>query len=307
MTYPDLNRLDLNSLRLLKALVETGNTLAAAERLNISQASVSRGLARLRECFGERLFIRHAHGLKPSQLALELANSPDLMEAHIAEVLSRYQAFDPTSYSGRVRLAVHSLVLDVMADSLVTELTRVLPQAQIQLESWSSESMELLLTGDIHFALQLETYPLPQDLYCKSLATVENTLVLRRDHPLLATDICWENLEAYPLVLLMIPGYNEHRAAIEDEYKRRGYQAGIRLRTTSTSAAIHYLEHSDALMVGSRYVSTLSPGLTTCQLPKVAEPHRQIRLLGICLQTRRDHPLQQCLESTMEQALKPLN
>jgi DNA-binding transcriptional LysR family regulator len=40
-----LQDLDLNLLKLLKAVVETRNTHAAADRLGISQTSVSRGLS----------------------------------------------------------------------------------------------------------------------------------------------------------------------------------------------------------------------------------------------------------------------
>ncbi len=60
----ELQDLDLNLLKLLKAVVETRNTHAAADKLGISQTSVSRGMAKLRETFGDQLFLRKAHGVE---------------------------------------------------------------------------------------------------------------------------------------------------------------------------------------------------------------------------------------------------
>ena len=71
----DVKELDLNLMKVLKAVVEEGNTHAAADALGISQTSVSRALAKLRETFGDQLFIRKAHGVEPSELAEKTGRS----------------------------------------------------------------------------------------------------------------------------------------------------------------------------------------------------------------------------------------
>ncbi|WP_239670959.1 helix-turn-helix domain-containing protein [Vibrio variabilis] len=63
-----IKNLDLNLLTLLKVVVETRNVSQAGEILGISQTSVSRGMAKLRETFGDQLFIRKAHGVEPLNL-----------------------------------------------------------------------------------------------------------------------------------------------------------------------------------------------------------------------------------------------
>ncbi|MEF1341186.1 LysR family transcriptional regulator, partial [Vibrio rotiferianus] len=98
----NLEGLDLNLLRLLKVVVETRNTSVAAEKLGISQTSVSRGMAKLRETFGDQLFIRKAHGVEPSELAEKLAEAAEHMLTPFTQVLEAYQEFNPEEYEGSV-------------------------------------------------------------------------------------------------------------------------------------------------------------------------------------------------------------
>ena len=54
----DINAVDLNLLKALDALIETRSVTRAAGRLGLSQPAVSGMLARLREVFGNPLFLR---------------------------------------------------------------------------------------------------------------------------------------------------------------------------------------------------------------------------------------------------------
>ena len=53
----NLQRLDLNLLRTLHVLLSENNVTRAAQRLNLSQPSVSVQLARLREIFADPLLL----------------------------------------------------------------------------------------------------------------------------------------------------------------------------------------------------------------------------------------------------------
>lgn len=106
-----LAQFDLNLIKLLKAVVETKNTHAAAQQLGISQTSVSRGLAKLKETFGEQLFLRKAHGLEPSELAKKLADAADEMLIPIIKVMESYNSFDPQHFDGKVSIVVNTYLL----------------------------------------------------------------------------------------------------------------------------------------------------------------------------------------------------
>ncbi|MER2533807.1 MAG: LysR family transcriptional regulator [Rhizobiaceae bacterium] len=58
--------LDLRALRVLVAIVRTGSLTAAAQGLGVNQSTVSYTLAKLREVFGDALFVRAGRGVIPT-------------------------------------------------------------------------------------------------------------------------------------------------------------------------------------------------------------------------------------------------
>ena len=68
----NVQRLDLNLLRVFDALMQEQNLSRAAVRLNLSQPAVSNALARLRRHLDEPLFLRTARGMQPTSRAQSL-------------------------------------------------------------------------------------------------------------------------------------------------------------------------------------------------------------------------------------------
>ena len=68
----NLHHLDLNLLRTLDVLLSENNVTRAAQRLNLSQPSVSIQLARLREMFADPLLMPGPRGMQPTARADEL-------------------------------------------------------------------------------------------------------------------------------------------------------------------------------------------------------------------------------------------
>jgi DNA-binding transcriptional LysR family regulator len=101
----NLRRLDLNLLVTLDTLLSEHNVTRAAERLNLSQPSVSVHLARLRDVFGDPLLLPGPRGMRPTARA-EALREP-LREA--LEALERAVApaspFDPAVATHTWRIA----------------------------------------------------------------------------------------------------------------------------------------------------------------------------------------------------------
>src|SRR5262245_44783206 len=70
---PQLSNLDLNLFLVLHTVLVEGSVTRAARKLAVTQSAVSNALARLRELFGDPLFVRHGRGLVPTPRAEELA------------------------------------------------------------------------------------------------------------------------------------------------------------------------------------------------------------------------------------------
>jgi DNA-binding transcriptional LysR family regulator len=111
--YGDKNPgLDLNLLTILNAVVEMGSATLAAERLGLSNSSISYALNKLREHFSDPIVIRTSHGVKPTLLAMDLyRNTRSLLE----ELSSTLQTFDstdalpPSSRSRTLRIRTNSI------------------------------------------------------------------------------------------------------------------------------------------------------------------------------------------------------
>jgi len=65
-------RVDLTMVATLKAIFDTGTVSKAAEALGVTQPSVSQNLRRLREYFGDELFVRTGNALQPTPRAIAL-------------------------------------------------------------------------------------------------------------------------------------------------------------------------------------------------------------------------------------------
>jgi DNA-binding transcriptional LysR family regulator len=94
MNQIDLRRADLNLLVVFQVLLAERHVGRAAERLALTQSAASHALGRLRNLFGDPLFVRHPKGVEPTARALALAPA-------IADILNRAQSvlaspvFDP--------------------------------------------------------------------------------------------------------------------------------------------------------------------------------------------------------------------
>src|SRR5262249_50359298 len=95
MNEINLRRADLNLLVVFQVLLAEGHVGRAAKRLSLTQSAASHALGRLRDLFGDPLFVRHPKGIEPTSRALNLAPA-------IADILSRTHSvlaspiFDPT-------------------------------------------------------------------------------------------------------------------------------------------------------------------------------------------------------------------
>jgi DNA-binding transcriptional LysR family regulator len=64
---------DLNFLYLIDALYREGSVSRAAERLALTQPAVSHGLSRMRQKFGDELFVRSGAGMSPTPMGERIA------------------------------------------------------------------------------------------------------------------------------------------------------------------------------------------------------------------------------------------
>jgi len=101
----NFKRLDLNLLLTLDVLLAERNVTRAAQRLSLSQPSVSVQLAKLREVFGDPLLVPARHGMLPTARAEELREPLREALESLGRAVAPASAFDPARATTTWRVA----------------------------------------------------------------------------------------------------------------------------------------------------------------------------------------------------------
>src|SRR6186713_2007362 len=88
---------NLNLLLVFEALFIERSVSRAAQRLNLTQPSVSNALSRLRLLLQDDLFVRTPQGMQPTVRALELAEPIGSALDKIRGALTTIEPFDPST------------------------------------------------------------------------------------------------------------------------------------------------------------------------------------------------------------------
>lgn len=101
----NLRRLDLNLPVTFDALLAEHNVTRAAERLHLSQPSVSVHLGKLREALGDRLLLPGPRGMRPTARAEQLREPPRAALEGLRQVVAPVAGFVPAEAAQRWRIA----------------------------------------------------------------------------------------------------------------------------------------------------------------------------------------------------------
>jgi DNA-binding transcriptional LysR family regulator len=175
--------LDLNLLRVLEALLETGSTVRAGERVGLSQPAVSAALGRLRHALGDPLLVRQGQRLVPTDYARSLAGP--LREAldRLREVLTGPDAFDPSRAEMIFRISGSESQADLLMPRLAAELGEPAPGIRLQLvELGATMPLERLERDDADVAI-LPTQRVPPWAEAAWVFDSALTMIARHGHP----------------------------------------------------------------------------------------------------------------------------
>lgn len=154
LSISELRRLDLTLLLVFLGLVRLRKAAAVATELGLTQSAISQALKRLRDIFGDELFLRRPHGMEPTATALALEAPVATAVDTLRGALGAARSFDPATATGLVRIAALHAEQAVLIPPLVARLRDAAPGLTLSVvPRGRGEAGEALNEGRVDLAL----------------------------------------------------------------------------------------------------------------------------------------------------------
>lgn len=179
-TLTNFRRYDLNVLPFLRALLATNSVARSSEILGVSQSAVSGALRRLRDTFGDPLFVQVGRGLVPTPKALQLQELVD----DSFKALSCL--FEEREFSAEDEERCFVICTsDYIATELATPLLKLMrsesPNSALRFVEMSKAELREVEMGNIDIQVSPKTRKNPSDeLISKTLHQDEQVLLVAR-------------------------------------------------------------------------------------------------------------------------------
>lgn len=197
---------DLNLLPVFVALMEERSVTRAASRLGITQPALSNSLHRLRDMLRDPLFIRERYGIKPTQLAEEIAPTIEAALAQLDQVVVHQQDFEPSDANRQFLIAPNSYVELVLMPELVARLREQAPGIKLRMTPFGNDLAETgVMSGTTAMVLGRIVDP-PDNLVVQHLMDDGLACVVRRDHPEVGDNLSRDQYESLKHVNVLPPG-----------------------------------------------------------------------------------------------------
>lgn len=123
MNELDHRKLDWQLLNIFVTVLQESNVSRAADRLDLTQSTISHALNKLRSIFGDPLFVRSGRGIVPTERARNLRD-PVMHVLDSMKRLADERAFDPKLQPLRFAIAANDLTRDVLFPGILHAATR---------------------------------------------------------------------------------------------------------------------------------------------------------------------------------------
>lgn len=147
-------KLDLNLLRVLVAVHETGSVTAAANRLGVSQPAASAALGRLRATLNDPLFVREGLRMRATPMALGILDKTrEVLDVIDRDILAP-STFDPSAAKGELTICLSEIGEVVLLPELYHRLRREAPGLLIRTVSLGPDELEQAMSeGEVDMAI----------------------------------------------------------------------------------------------------------------------------------------------------------
>jgi DNA-binding transcriptional LysR family regulator len=275
LSISELRRLDLTLLLVLLGLVRHRKAVDVAAELGLTQSAISQALKRLRDIFGDELFLRRPHGMEPTATTLALEAPIAAAVDALRGALGTARTFDPATANGHLRIAALDAEQAVLIPPLAARLRELAPGIVLSVVPVGrAAAMEVLAEGRADLALGF-AWDIPEGISAEALYE-ESFVVAGRPNALPQAPSI--ELDAYCEAdhVLISPG-GDLRGIVDDLLERMGRSRRVILGLPAFLPALAAVAASSALVtlparVGHAFAAGF--GLVTAEPPLAVRQFR---------------------------------
>ncbi|MFZ7089739.1 LysR family transcriptional regulator [Primorskyibacter sp. 2E233] len=174
---------DLNLLRVLDALLETGSTTESGDRIGLSQPAVSAALGRLRQALDDPLFVRQGRRMVPTDFARSLRDPLRKLLDETQALLSGPQVFDPMRTTASFKISGSDFFADLLMPKLAERMLRLAPGIVVQMVDLVPDSYAAIIDRHQADLALIPRMPVPDWILQESLFHSSFVTIARKGHP----------------------------------------------------------------------------------------------------------------------------
>lgn len=181
--YSQFDALTVSDLIFFVSLFESRSLSNTAAEGGLSLSTASRTLRKLRETFGDPLFLRSSPDFVPTSRATELYPKVAMLLENLRR-LERPACFDPATLTRTFRIGVVDNAVCAVMSGVVKAFFEAAPRASLSFRQFTDSLFDDLADGTLDCAVYPETHSTPSGIQDLLLYPISYALCVRKGHPL---------------------------------------------------------------------------------------------------------------------------
>ncbi|MFT3804271.1 MAG: LysR family transcriptional regulator [Burkholderiaceae bacterium] len=241
-----LSRVDLNLLVVLDAIYTEGGITPAADKLHLTQPTISHALRRLRDLFNDPLFERQGHKMVPTALTLRMIGPLRESLRTLGGLLGDARDFDSGSSSKHFVLGLRDLMDSTLMPELMRRVALEAPRVRLSSVPYRRRALETgLANGTMDLAIDV-LLPMSDSIKFMRISNDRMVVVARRGHPAIRGRI---DLDTYLAQCHVLVTSRRQGPGFEDvELRRLGLARRVTLRCQHFFVACHAVSLTDLIL-----------------------------------------------------------
>jgi DNA-binding transcriptional LysR family regulator len=200
-----IRKVDGGLLLIFRELLLRRRASAVAGQLGLSPSAISHALTRLRDAFGDPLFIRRSHGLEPTQRALELGPQIEQLIKLIGSAVGGEGGFDAGESHRRFRILCPDHIASMLGAPLAEAFRREAPNATFSVRpAFLDRALRAVGRDEADVAIGIFEQ-IPRGLAAARLYDDHYCVIARVGHPKVQGAVDWPTYAAIGHVFCGLP------------------------------------------------------------------------------------------------------